>query len=710
MGLGSVLGNIGSAITGRRPSVMTPPFLMSPQQQPPQPPLTNPPSMEDDPDQQPLPDALPPPKAANGIGATIGSAGPMTVPPAAGGSYTTKLTPNEEAQFQSWVKATKAPWQDDPDADYDMRGYWKALQTGDPNAKQSLSNGHYPDTYKTPYHKTFSNESKYATPDAPHWEGDRLIDKSGRVIADESAGAPSAATPPPTGLGATAGNAGPMTAPSPGGSPAAAPAPAVKAPSSNPLPVPPALPNTDGGQHIGLGRKILGAAVEGASYLMPPAVPLGHMLGQKLSMGGDYLTAKAKYDQQMANREAQADLENKIEGTAGLKDQRLATAEQRRALGKDYEARETERQNKITADKEIATAKQKQAQYAVKVKGRENSVIPILPGETAPPGWQVIEHPDGGQVAMPPSLTTIPDQLLPYFPGRKTGDIIGMGEYEKANQIYRETLKAKDIQDNKAPKDVNAVQLAIRAAGGDPDNPASITPAIAQKASQILKPPSAAGAGVTLTPEAMDYWARFAGTTGTLPSLGMGSAGAKAREQILNRAPQVVGGDVASNRASNRADAGSLANIQKMRDSVVSFENTALANLNLFTKQAKSVVDSGSPLVNTPLRAINRSLLGSNEVAAYDAARQVALTEIAKVVNNPNLSGQLSDSARKEVTGLIPENATLGQIYHVVEILKQDMANRHKYLDQSLGEIKGRMGGGSGGGGTQPKADPLGIR
>lgn len=254
-----------------------------------------------------------------------------------------------------------------------------------------------------------------------------------------------------------------------------------------------------------------------------------------------------------------------------------------------------------------------------------------------------------------------------------------------------------------APKDVNAVQLAIRAAGGDPSNPDSITPAIAAKASQILKPPAAGGGGVTLTPEAMDYWAKFAGTTGQLPSLGMGNAGAKAREQILNRAPQMATGDVAANRATNRADAGSLAGMQKMRDAVGAFEKTALANLELFTNQAKSIVDSGSPLVNTPLRAINRQLLGSKEGAAFDAARQVALTEIAKVVNNPNLSGQLSDSARHEVSGLIPDNATLGQIYHVVQVLKQDMANRKKYLDEGLSEIKGRMGG------QQPPASGAGV-
>src|ERR1035438_684822 len=45
---------------------------------------------------------------------------------------------------------------------------------------------HFPDTYKTPFHKTFSNESKYAPKDAPHWEEDKLVDKHGKVIADES--------------------------------------------------------------------------------------------------------------------------------------------------------------------------------------------------------------------------------------------------------------------------------------------------------------------------------------------------------------------------------------------------------------------------------------------------------------------------------------------------------------------------------------------
>src|SRR6266446_4778439 len=110
---------------------------------------------------------------------------PITPPPqfAKPGPYVTTLSPQEEAQFKQWVAANRIPWQDTPTTDYDMRGFWKAMQAGDPNAKRA-ANLHFPDTYKTPYHKTFSNESKYATQDAPHWQGNVLISKDGKVVAD----------------------------------------------------------------------------------------------------------------------------------------------------------------------------------------------------------------------------------------------------------------------------------------------------------------------------------------------------------------------------------------------------------------------------------------------------------------------------------------------------------------------------------------------
>jgi hypothetical protein len=104
--------------------------------------------------------------------------------------FTTQLTPQEEQQFRQWVDANRVPFDPSPVADYDMRGFWKALSAGDERARTAINQSdgrlHFPDTWKTPFHKTFSNESIYAPPDAPAWNGNRLIDKSGRVIADES--------------------------------------------------------------------------------------------------------------------------------------------------------------------------------------------------------------------------------------------------------------------------------------------------------------------------------------------------------------------------------------------------------------------------------------------------------------------------------------------------------------------------------------------
>lgn len=115
---------------------------------------------------------------------------PTLSPYALPGPYISKLSPNDEQNFQQWVKENNIPFDPSPKADYDMRGFWSALVSKDPRAVTAISPTdnkiHFPDVWKTPYHKTFSNESLYATKNAPHWEGFKLIDRDGNVIADET--------------------------------------------------------------------------------------------------------------------------------------------------------------------------------------------------------------------------------------------------------------------------------------------------------------------------------------------------------------------------------------------------------------------------------------------------------------------------------------------------------------------------------------------
>src|SRR5258708_3205854 len=102
--------------------------------------------------------------------------------------YNTPLAPQDEMKFRTWLTQNKVPF--DPNAavsDYDMRGFYQALKGGNPKAASAIDPNdkqlHYPDYWKTPYHQTFSNESQWALPTAPHWtDDDKLIGENGAVI------------------------------------------------------------------------------------------------------------------------------------------------------------------------------------------------------------------------------------------------------------------------------------------------------------------------------------------------------------------------------------------------------------------------------------------------------------------------------------------------------------------------------------------------
>jgi hypothetical protein len=108
--------------------------------------------------------------------------------------YNTPLQPNEEVSFRKWLTDNKVPFDSSAaTTDYDMRGFWKALQAGSPTAKSAVDPNdkrlHYPDYWKTPYHQTFSNESQWANPQtAPKWnDKDQLVAPNGTILFDDRA-------------------------------------------------------------------------------------------------------------------------------------------------------------------------------------------------------------------------------------------------------------------------------------------------------------------------------------------------------------------------------------------------------------------------------------------------------------------------------------------------------------------------------------------
>jgi hypothetical protein len=180
----------------------------------------------------------------------------------------------------------------------------------------------------------------------------------------------------------------------------------------------------------------------------------------------------------------------------------------------------------------------------------------------------------------------------------------------------------------------------------------------------------------------------------------------------MNRAAELHSGEsLSAGSAEYKANADSLKKLTGTFNNVTAFENTAGKNLDNFLSQAQKAIDTGLPILNMPARSI-AGRLGSDQQAAFDAARTTALTEISKVLSSANASsGVVSDSARHEVESLIKPDATLGQIMSAAKILKQDMANRHTAYADQIDALKKRLGSKSapteGATGTAPAAHPF---
>lgn len=218
-----------------------------------------------------------------------------------------------------------------------------------------------------------------------------------------------------------------------------------------------------------------------------------------------------------------------------------------------------------------------------------------------------------------------------------------------------------------------------------------------------------ADAAPSLTPQALDVTARLFAQTGQLPPMGMGKEGARVRQAIINRAAELGGADldIGGNKAAYGADKASLGKLQAQTDAVSAFETTATKNAGLLDDILKKLPDSGTSLLNKPLRAASTAL-GSEDMATFNTLRQSVANEYARIISNPSLAGTMSDSARHEADILLSPDATVGQIRAALKALSSEAANRHSSYQGQIGEIKGRIGG-SKGGAPANAADPLGI-
>lgn len=212
--------------------------------------------------------------------------------------------------------------------------------------------------------------------------------------------------------------------------------------------------------------------------------------------------------------------------------------------------------------------------------------------------------------------------------------------------------------------------------------------------------------GGGLRPEAVDMLAREAiKDKGVLANLGRGVQGARDLQAITNRMAEIMaaegGPGLVQRRAEVRADSNSLNKMTTSYDAIVAFEQTAVRNGRMLVDLANKVDQTGVPVIERWTRAGRAAVAGDPEVSQFNAQMQVYRTEAARILTNPNLTGQLTDSARHEVEHFLSGSDSAQQISAVVTLLERDFDNRKHTLEKQMDAARDRMMRGYGAG-AQP--------
>lgn len=319
-----------------------------------------------------------------------------------------------------------------------------------------------------------------------------------------------------------------------------------------------------------------------------------------------------------------------------------------------------------------------------------------------------------------------PDSIKTFEQTGKMSDLVPVEKPGgRATQEWSEPfqLQGAQVQKNLTTGEIRTAvtrepQVRVSVGGGQGKPPAGYQwgPADAD-GSKTLAPikggPADKGSGAALSPDGIDLRANqvLSGEKGALANLGRGRQGAEDVVRITNRAAELLrerGGDPSEigRRVSEfRANSNSLSKLTQSYDAITAFEQTAVRNGERLIELADKTDATGVPVIEKWIKA-GRQATGDPDVAQFNAQLQVYRTEAGRILTNPNLSGQLTDSARKEVEHFMGPGASAKQIKGVVNLLRNDFDSRKKTLEDQINTTRDRIqrNVGPGEGGKPPAA------
>lgn len=292
-----------------------------------------------------------------------------------------------------------------------------------------------------------------------------------------------------------------------------------------------------------------------------------------------------------------------------------------------------------------------------------------LTGMKSRPEMQAVGE-QGPNIPAPAKAGVIPDYLLndPQF-GPSAKALQG-----RINSGVFPTATAAEAEVSRLSTAYNSAQQAKALVGARGEE--------ARKTKQTAPAMNADG---LFTKDAVEAMASRYNVDGTLaPNIGRGTQGPVNLANVLNRAAeqQKEAGNTAEatriQQLSNKGSTLALNALSKDLAAIGPFHDMLNTNAKIAIDLAKKVSQSrtGSQFVNKPLSWLQANSADNPDIAEYLFQMQIVKTEGARILNNPRLVGQLTDSARMEMGNVINGNMPLGQTERVLKRMMADGDNR----------------------------------
>ena len=159
--------------------------------------------------------------------------------------------------------------------------------------------------------------------------------------------------------------------------------------------------------------------------------------------------------------------------------------------------------------------------------------------------------------------------------------------------------------------------------------------------------------------------------------------------------------ELASKPAEFKATAQSLNQVTKDLSAIEPFKDMLDTNADIAKNLAKKAIATNSQFANKTINWLRQNATDNPDVAEYLAQIRIVQTEAARVLNNPRLVGQLTDSARHEMEGVVNGDMPLEATTRVIDRLKADGTNRVAAMQKKENQLRGQLEGKSQ---TEPKA------